>query len=194
MPRRKTSNSVARRRQANSFARLRKLGITKSTAGTTGKKPGGSAYSLLKKYRSVLDNKAKIITADRDVVRRYSKTFTTTGNKIIVPKQKGARINLPKGAATIRKTRTIIPGERPKRMLVKPAIRTFDDIPRGRGYRYVVHIGEHTQLFDSYRQLMDFLTNRYDPREPSQRFNRGFIEVVLPDEKASDYGWEGDDE
>lgn len=185
MPRRKSSSTPHRRSQASSIARLRKVGLTKSQAGKPGKRPGGSAYALLRRFKPVLEKRAAVVKAPPKVARSYKSTFTTTRNRIIVPKSPGESVRLAKKAGEIRKRKVVIPGERPIRMRIPPAIRTIQDLekPFPPGTRFRVAYGynhrEHRPnylYFANQELLADFLSGY----GIGDRFNIGFIEVIPP--------------
>jgi hypothetical protein len=174
MPRKRTSNTPRRAQQASSIARLRKLGLTKSQAGKPGKRPGGSAYATLKKFTSVLQGRAAVVSAPPSVAKKYKSLFRTTRTKIIVPKSPGETVRLGKNRQ-ITKRKIAIPGEKPIRIII-PAKPTLEDLPRGRGYRYRVNLGTARYIMSSYEELQQFL-NSYDK---GHQFNVGFIEVLPP--------------
>jgi hypothetical protein len=177
-------------KQAANIARLRRTGLTKSQAGKPGKKPGGSAYALLRKFGNVLTGNAKVIKAPPEVVKKYKGTFTTARNHIVVPQSPGEKTTLSR-RGVIAKSKTVVRGEKPIKLYIPPSINTIQHLPHGPGIRYRVNYGTSRVLFSDVHQLEEFL-NHYDK---GHKFNIGFIEVIPPGGfRTSDEEEDGDDE
>lgn len=178
VPRKRSSSTAKVRQQAANIARLRKVGLTKSTAGKSGKRMGGSAYALMRKFKDVIDKRAAVIKAPAKVARDYKGTFQTTRNKIIVPKSPGERVSLK--ANTIRKRKVVVPGERPVNLFIPPNGLTLTNMPRGPGYSYRIWEGRARRFFATYALLEEYLSHYGH----GHKFNVGRIEVIPPDRRG----------
>lgn len=171
MPRKRKPSTTHRREQAKSIARLRRSGVTKSKAGKSGKKLGGSAYALLKKFKPVLQGKATVVKAAPAVVKKYKGTFASARNRLVVPRGAGETVRISRGAVVKRKV--VARGETPLRVVIPPKLNSLTDLPRGRGYRYRVNMGTSVRNYTSW-ELLNEDFGLYT------EFNVGFIEVIPP--------------
>lgn len=72
------------------------------------KKPTAAQKRLLKKYDDVLKGRAVAIdTGSAKKARAYKKGYTTKGNVVIVPRQKGERVRYNKKTNTLSSTRKV---------------------------------------------------------------------------------------
>lgn len=159
MARSRKSSSGRRSSQAKSgLAKLRRVGLT--TSKPKGR-PGGSAYALLRKFAPVVQGKASVVKAPKDVRAKYKGQFEQGRGRIVVPKVTSReRIRVSKKTKEIVRTTQFGTGGRKIKAMVIPRLRTLDDLPKGPNIAYIVHVGDRgriTRIFRTYEFLDDFV-------------------------------------
>jgi hypothetical protein len=120
--------------------RLKKAGLY---TGDLRKKPTRHAKAQVKRFRDVLDKKAKLVTAPtQKQAREYKGVFKTKFRKIVVPVRSGEKVFYSKKTGELFSYRTEygrkVKRRFPKRML---NVSDLDNLPQGPGITYALPIG-----------------------------------------------------
>jgi hypothetical protein len=173
---RKPRRTQAQKRIASDIARLRRKGLTRASAKRKSR-PGGSAYQLLKKFRAVLDNQARVLTAPREVRETYKGTFPQARGKIAVPIKKGEKPRISKKLKAITYPKTFIAGEKPFQTVILPKTSDWRRVPKGPGISYRIYVGTSAIFFANYNLLREYI-EAYETTGGPFKMNIGRIEVL----------------
>jgi len=163
--------------------RLRKRGLTKARAGRAKARPGGSAYALLRKFRSVLSGEAAVLKAPADVRKKYKGTFPEAYGKVVVPKKAGERPRISRKVGAITRKKYYLAGERPFTSIILPKITSLTQIPRGPGISYRIYVGKDSIFFIDYEAMREYLEAYSVSMDKSFQFKVGRIEVLMNRER-----------
>lgn len=171
---RRPRRTQAQKKLAGDVARLRRKGLTTAKPGA---KPGGSAYTLLRKFRDVLEGKSVVLKAPREVRETYKGTFPQAKGKIAVPIKKGEKPRVSKKLKAITYPKTFMPGEKPFRTVILPRTTDWRRLPKGPGISYRVYVGTSAIFFVNYNLLREYI-EAYETTGGPFKMNIGRIEVL----------------
>jgi hypothetical protein len=183
--RKKTTKQSSAARQARietrkAISTLRKAGLI-GRGEFRGKKPGGSAYKLIRKYQDVIRGEAIAVKpSTRLIPKALRKTHKARRGLLVIPKPQGtisSKITRAKGGVEIRRTRRTPKGL--KRDIVISADNIPAEIPAGKRFRLTMPNwgGESARYFETPQQLQQFL-GEYKKRQ--NRFEE-FVDLSITD-------------
>lgn len=166
MPKRKAKTGQERRRELLRFrsdvAKLKDKGLVSKRVDARKQRQTRYMKSQVKKYRDVLEGRAKAVKVPRAKARSYKNAFRVKAGRVVVPvENKTERVRYNPKTQAITSTRTAY-GKRIKKQIVPSKVSDWRDLPEGPNYRYTIPFAASGRFtFESKRALAEFMSG-YD--------------------------------